>query len=217
MTNPLLDFSALPRFSALRPEHVAPAIDQLVAEGRATIERLAARDADPTWEGFVEPLDDANEKLARAWSQVSHLNAVVNSPELRAAYNKALPLVTQYFAEQGQDQRLHAGFKTLRASEAFATFAPARQRHVENKLRDFRLGGAELPPPQKARFLEIQDELAKLASRFQDNLLDATNDFGLYVSESAELSGLPQDVVDTARAAAAKEGRDGWKLTLLAP
>ena len=217
MTNPLLDFSALPRFSAVRPEHVGPAVEQLVAEGRATIERLAARDAAPTWEGFVEPLDDANEKLARAWSQVSHLNAVVNSPQLRDAYNKALPKVTQYFAEQGQDQRLHAGFKALRASVAFETFARARQRHVENKLRDFRLGGADLPPPEKARFLEVQDELAKLASRFQDNLLDATNDFGLYVAESAELSGLPPDVIDTARAAAAKEGRDGWKLTLHMP
>ena len=101
--NPLLDFSDLPRFSDIRPEHVAPAIDQLIAEGRATIERLAAQDSAPTWESFVEPLDDANERLGRAWSQVSHLNAVVNSPELRDAYNTALPKVTQYFAEQGQD------------------------------------------------------------------------------------------------------------------
>jgi oligopeptidase A len=217
MSNPLLDFSTLPRFTAVRAEHIAPAIDQLIADGRATIERLAALEVAPTWESFVEPLDDANEKLARAWAQVGHLNAVMNSPQLRDAYNAALPKVTQYFSEQGQDQRLHAGFKSLRASSAFEGYSRARQRHVENELRDFRLGGAELPPPQKARFLEIQEELAKLAARFQDNVLDATNDFGLYVTQPAELSGIPEDVLDTARAAAEKDGQEGWKLTLHMP
>jgi len=217
MANPLLDFSGLPRFASVRAEHVAPAVDELIAGGRATVERLAALDVAPTWENFVEPLDDANEKLARAWSQVSHLNAVLNSPQLREAYNTALPRVTQYFSEQGQDQRLHAGFKALAASSAFTAFTPARKRHVENELRDFRLGGAELPPPQKARFLEIQEELARTASRFQDNVLDATSDFGLYVADEAELSGIPQDVRDTARVAAAKDGREAWKLTLHMP
>ena len=217
MANPLLDFSTLPRFAAVRAEHVAPAVDELIAGGRATVERLAALETAPTWENFVEPLDDANEKLARAWAQVTHLNAVMNSPELRDAYNAALPRVTQYFSEQGQDQRLHAGFKALAASIAFAAFPPARKRHVENELRDFRLGGAELSPPEKARFLEIQEELARTGSHFQDNVLDATNDFGLYIADDAELSGIPQDVRDTAREAAAKEGRDGWKLTLHMP
>ena len=217
MDNPLLDFSTLPRFASVRAEHIGSAIDALIVGGRGTVERLAALDVAPTWEKFVEPLDDANEKLARAWAQVSHLNAVVNSPELRDAYNAALPKVTQYFSEQGQDQRLHAGFKTLAASGAFASFAPARKRHVENELRDFRLGGAELPPPEKARFLEIQEELARVGSRFQDNVLDATNDFALHVTDETELSGIPQDVRDTARAAADKEGKDGWKLTLHMP
>ena len=217
MDNPLLDFSTLPRFASVRAEHIGSAIDALIVGGRGTVERLAALDVAPTWEKFVEPLDDANEKLARAWAQVSHLNAVVNSPELRDAYNAALPKVTQYFSEQGQDQRLHAGFKTLAASGAFASFAPARKRHVENELRDFRLGGAELPPPEKARFLEIQEELARVGSRFQDNVLDATNDFALHVTDETELSGIPQDVRDTARAAADREGKDGWKLTLHMP
>jgi oligopeptidase A len=217
MSNPLLDFSALPRFTAVRPEHVGPAVAALIAAGRATIERLAALDAAPRWENFIEPLDDANEKLARVWAQVTHLNALVNSPALRDAYNEALPLVTQYFAEQGQDQRLHAGFKALKASPAFESSPPARKRHVENELRDFRLGGAELPPPEKARFLAIREELAKLGSRFQDNVLDATNDFGLFVTDRAELSGIPQDVLDTAAEAALKDGRDGWKLTLHMP
>ena len=217
MTNPLLDFSGLPRFAVVRPGHIGPAVDQRVADGRAPIERLAAFDRAPTWESFVEPLDDANERLARAWSQASHLNAVANSPEMRDAYNAALPKVTQFFSQQGQDQHLHAGFKALRAAPGFEAWSRARQRHVDNELRDFRLGGAELPPPQKARFLEIQEELAKLASRFQDNVLDATNAFGLYVTERSELSGVPGDVLATAAEAASKEGRDGWKLTLHMP
>ncbi|MGE5096696.1 MAG: M3 family metallopeptidase [Betaproteobacteria bacterium] len=217
MSNPLLDFSGLPRFTEVKPERVGPAVEALVKAGRETIERLAALDAPPTWESFVEPLDDANEKLGRAWAQVSHLNAVMNSPAMRDAYNAALPRVTQFFSEQGQDQRLHAGFKALRASPAFDALTGARRRHIENQLRDFRLGGAELPPPQKARFLEIQEELARLASRFQDNLLDATNAFGLHVTDPAQLSGIPEDVVATAAEAARKDGRDGWKLTLHMP
>jgi len=217
MNNPLLDFSGLPCFSRLRPEHIGPAVDDLVAAGRAAIEHLAALDSCPTWESFIEPLDDANELIARAWSQASHLNAVMNSPALRDAYNAALPKVTQYFAKQGQDQRLHAGFKAIACSSAFAGLTRARRRHVELELRDFRLGGAELAPPEKARFLAIQEELAKIASRFQDNVLDATNDFGLVVTERAELSGIPEDVLATARAAAAKDGHEGWKLTLHMP
>jgi oligopeptidase A len=215
--NPLLDFSTLPRFGAVRAEHIEPAIDALIAEGRRTVERLAALEVTPGWENFVEPLDDANEKLARAWAQASHLNAVMNTPQLREAYNRALPKVTQFFTEQSQDQRLHAGFKSLRFAAAFEALARGRKRHVENTLRDFRLGGAELPPPQKARFLAVQEELAKLASRFQDNVLDATNDFALYASDGSEVSGIPQDVLDTAREAAQKDGRDGWKLTLHMP
>ena len=217
MTNPLLDFSGLPRFAAVRPEHVQPAIDQLIADGRAAIERLAAAGRAPTWEGFVEPLDDANERLSRAWAQVSHLNAVVNSPAMRDAYNAALPKVTQFFSEQGQDERLHAGFKALASTPGFASWPAARRRHVENELRDFRLGGAELPPPQKARFLAIQEEQAKLASRFQDNVLDATNAFAHYTTDRAELSGIPEDVLAAAAEAATRDGREGWKLTLHMP
>jgi len=217
MDNPLLDFSGLPRFQSIRPEHVGPAVDQLIAAGRATIERLASLDSAPTWEGFVEPLDDANETLSRAWSQASHLNAVVNSPQMREAYNAALPKVTQFFSEQGQDQRLYAGFKALRAAPGYEALPAARRRYIDNQLRDFRLGGAELPPRQKARFLEIQEELAKLGARFQDNVLDATNDFGHHVTDRAELSGIPEDVLATAAEAARKDGREGWKLTLHAP
>jgi oligopeptidase A len=217
MQNPLLDFSSLPRFGAIRPEHVAPAVDELVANGNAAIERLGTRTQAPTWESFVEPLDDMNEKLARAWSQVSHLNAVMNSPALRDAYNAALPKVTAFFTAQGQDERLHAGFKALRASPEFDSYTPARRRFADNELRDFRLGGAELAPREKARFRELQEELARLASRFQDNVLDATNAFGHFVTDERDLSGIPRDVLDAAREAAKKDRRDGWKLTLQMP
>ncbi|MBL0142278.1 MAG: M3 family metallopeptidase [Betaproteobacteria bacterium] len=217
MENPLLNFSALPRFDEVLPSHVVPAIDTLVAEARATIEVLATADGEPTWDGFVEPLESANERLARAWGQVSHLNAVVNSPALREAYNAALPAVTQFLTGQAQDLRLFDRYKALAASPGYPGLAPARRRLVENELRDFRLGGAELPAAGKARFKQLQEELAALSSRFQENILDATRDFSVIVSDPAHLSGIPDDVLETARHAASKEGREGWKLTLHMP
>jgi oligopeptidase A len=215
--NPLLDFSGLPRFSSIRPEHVGPAIDTLLAEARSTIERLVARPEAPSWDSFVVPLDDANERVARAWSAVQHLNAVVNSAELREAYNAALPRVTQFFAEQGQDERLYGRYKQLRAHPSFDSLAPARRMVIENELRDFRLGGAELAADDKKRFMALQEELAQKASKFQDNVLDATNDFALFVTDEKQLTGIPADVVQVAREAAGKDGKEGWKLTLHMP
>jgi oligopeptidase A len=217
MSNPLLDFSGLPRFSEIHPEHVAPALQHLLAKGRATIERIAGSGEARSWDSFVQPLDDANEHIARAWSQVSHLNAVMNSPQMREAYNASLPRITQYFAEQGQDERLLAGFKAIAASTEFGAYDAARKRRIELELRDFRLGGAELPPAEKQRYRAVQEELAALGSRFQENVLDATNAFGHYVTEETELSGIPEDVLHTAREAAARDGRAGWKLTLHMP
>jgi oligopeptidase A len=217
ISNPLLDFSSLPRFAAIRPEHVVPAIDTLIAEARATIERIATEQGPPSWEGFVDCLDSANERLQRAWHAVTYLNAVLNSPALREAYNAALPKVTQYFTQQDQDLRLFGRFKALAASPGLAGMSYARKRLVDTALRDFRLGGAELPEAKKARFSQLQDELAALSARFQDNLLDATNAFGLHVTDPAWLAGIPEDVQEVARAAAAKDGREGWKLTLHMP
>jgi len=212
--NPLLDFSGLPRFAELQPQHIAPAVDQLLAEGRATIERVTA--APVTWDSFVAPLEDANERIGRAWGQVAHLHAVLDSPELREVYNANLPKITQYWTELGQNQRLFEKYKQLSASPEFAALSKARKRIVENALRDFRLGGAELPPEKKARFAKIQEELARSGSRFSENLLDATKAFGLVVDES-RIGGIPQDVLDAAREAAEKEGKAGWKFTLHAP
>jgi oligopeptidase A len=162
-------------------------------------------------------LDDANERLSRAWGQVAHLNAVMNSPALREAYNANLPRISQYYAELSQDERLYAKFKALRAAPEFAGLDRAQRKIVENELRDFRLGGAELGPEQKAEFKQVREQLDKLSSRFSDNLLDATNAFAHYVTDPAELTGVPDDVLEAAREAAKQDGKDGWKFTLQMP
>jgi oligopeptidase A len=215
--NPLLDFTGLPRFAEIRPEHVAPAIEQLLAENRALIERLLADSAPPSWQNFVVPMEDANERLSRAWGPVGHLNAVMNSPELREVYNAALPKITQYYAELGQNLALFDKFKALRNSAEFGGLSAARKKIVENELRDFRLGGAELPDDKKARYLEIQERLSELSSRFSDNLLDATNDYTLLIEDRDELSGLPEDVLQAAQEAAQAANKSGWLFTLKAP
>ncbi|HUP93674.1 MAG TPA: M3 family metallopeptidase [Burkholderiales bacterium] len=215
--NPLLDFSGLPRFGDFKPEYVSPAVDALLADNRALVARLAAPDVPATWNAFVAPLEDANEKLGRAWGQVGHLNAVMNSPELREVYNANLPKITQYYSELSQHQGLFEKFKALRSSGEFDALAAPQRRIVENELRDFRLGGAELGSEAKARFMAIRERLSQLSSRFSDNLLDATNAFAHYVTDPAEVSGVPEDVLQTAREAAQADSREGWKFTLHAP
>ena len=215
--NPLLDFSGLPRFTDFQPDHVTPAVDQLLGENRSLIARLAAPDVPATWRDFVAPLEDANERLARAWGQVGHLNAVMNSPELRDAYNANLPKITQYYTELSQHQGLFQKFKALAASGEFEGLARAQRKIIENELRDFRLGGADLPAESKARFMAIRERLSQLSSRFSDNLLDATNAFAHYVSDEGDLAGIPEDVRQAAREAARADGKPGWKFTLHAP
>jgi oligopeptidase A len=215
--NPLLDFSGLPRFGEIAPGHVGPAVDALLRDVRATVERVATTAATPTWEEFVVPLAAAQDRLDRAWGQVAHLNAVVNTPALREAYNASLPKVTALHTDIGQDERLFAGFRALFARPDFGHLEPGQRRLIENDVRDFRLAGAELTAPAKARFKEIEEELASLAARFEDNVLDATNDYALYIEDGADLAGVPADAVAAAREAAVQDGRAGWKLTLRMP
>ena len=215
--NPLLDVSGLPRFADFKPELVTPAVEQLLAENRALIARLAADTAAPTWDNFAGPLEDANERLHRAWGQVGHLNAVVNSPELREAYNGNLPKISQYYTELGQHEGLYKKFKALRSSAAFTTLSAAQKKIIDNEVRDFRLGGAELAADKRPRYTEIRDRLSMLGSRFSDNLLDATNAWSHFISDEAGLAGLPDDAREAAREAAHAEGKDGWKFTLHAP
>jgi oligopeptidase A len=212
--NPLLDISGLPRFAEIKPEHVTPAIELLLSDARSTVK--AAEKSAPSWDAFVAPLEDANERLGRAWGQVAHLHAVMDSPELREVYNANLPKVTSYWTELGQNLQLFEKYKALRYSNEFSTLSSPRKKIVENALRDFRLGGAELPPDKKKRYAEIQEELARLSAKFSENLLDATNAFSIYVTKD-ETSGIPDDVLQAAREAAHKDGKDGWKFTLHMP
>jgi oligopeptidase A len=215
--NPLLDFSGLPRFAEIVPEHVGPAVDALIAEARATIERVATLAEAPGWDNFVQPLADTLDRLGRSWGQVTHLNAVVNTPALREAYNANLPKVTSFHTDLGQDERLFSRYRALADSPDFASLDAPRKRLIANTLRDFRLSGAELPAGRKARFKAIEQELSQLSSRFEDNVLDATNDYGLFISDAAKLSGIPADVQEAAKKAAEEENKPGWKLSLRAP
>ena len=213
--NPLLDFSGLPRFDAVPPEHVTPAISELLTENRALLARLETAPA--TWGDFAAPFFDGSERLSRAWGIVGHLHAVMDVPDWREAYNANLPEVTRFFAELGQNQKLFAQFKAIKAGPGFAQLSAAQQRIVEHEIRDFRLSGAELPEADKPRFQAIQEELASLQAKFSENLLDATNAFAEFVTDEAELAGIPADVVEAARAAAEKDGKPGWKFTLHMP
>ncbi|OFZ68142.1 MAG: oligopeptidase A [Betaproteobacteria bacterium RBG_16_58_11] len=215
--NPLLDFSGLPRFAEIKPEHVNPAIEQLLANNRALVSTLTADASAPTWKSFVLPLEDSNEHLSRAWSQVSHMNSVVNSPELREVYNANLSKITEYYAELSQNLKLFDKFKAIKASSEFAQLSSAQKKIIENELRDFRLGGAELPEDQKERFKAIQEELATLSARFEENLLDTTNDYAKYVEHAVDVAGLPADVLQAAQEAATADGKPGWKFTLHGP
>jgi oligopeptidase A len=215
--NPLLEFDGLPRFAELKPEHVAPAMDRLLAEGRAALARVTGDEVPCTWDAFVTPLEDANERVARAWGQVAHLHGVLDSPALRDAYNGNLPKLTQYWTELGHDERLFRRYRELRDSAAYADLPPARKRQVQNALRDFRLGGAELTPEEKTRFAAIQDELAQLGAKFAENVLDATNAYSIVIEDPARVAGLHQDLLAAARESAQKDGKRGWKFTLHAP
>ena len=217
MSNPLLDFSGLPRFAEIKNEHISPAIESLLKENRALVENLRTDDHSPTWQNFVQTLVDVNERLSRAWGQVSHLNAVMNSPQLREIYNVNLPLITQFYVELSQDLLLFEKFKKLRSSTEFDYLTPARKKIIEDELRDFRLGGAELPSEEKQRFLKIQEDLSKLSSKFSDNLLDATNAFSLFIEDAEAVTGIPGDVLQTAKEQAEADSRPGWKFTLHMP
>ena len=217
MSNPLLDFSGLPHFAEIEVEHITPAMDALLKENRTLLEQIKNDSSTPTWQNFVQPVVDANERLSRAWGQVSHLNAVMNNPQLREAYNENLPLITQFYAELSQDLKLFEKFKQLRNSAEFDRLTDARKKIVDDELRDFRLGGAELSVEKKKRFLEIQEELSKLSSKFNDNLLDATNAYHLYIDDKEALKGIPDDVLQMAQEQAVAEGKTGWKFTLHMP
>ena len=215
--NPLLDFSGLARFDAIKPEHVTPAVDTLLAKASTLVTELEAPMAQVTWANFVEPLENATEQLGRAWSIVGHLNSVVDTPELRATYNENQPRLVEFWTALGQNLALFEKYKAVQNGPEYASLSGARKKVIDNAVRDFRLSGAELSDDQKERFAEIQEKSAALTTRFSENILDATNDFGLFVENETDLTGLPDDVKQAARAAAEKYGTPGFKFTLHFP
>ena len=215
--NPLLDFSGLPRFDRIRAEHVAPAVDALLRNAREAIQRVDD-DAHPaSWANVVVPTETAFDHLDRAWGVVQHLNAVVSAPAIRDAYNAALPKVTAFYADIAQDRRWFARFRALAEGPGFAQLDDARRKVVDNALRDFRLGGAELDDRDRARFKEVQEALASLSAKFDDNVLDSENAWAHYVDDRQALRGVPADVIAQMRDEAESDGRAGYKLTLRSP
>ncbi|MGB3069228.1 MAG: M3 family metallopeptidase [Ottowia sp.] len=212
MANPLLNFTDLPLFDQIRPEHVAPAIDQLLAESEAAFEAAVAPDLPADWNTLARTLDVVTERLGRAWSVVSHLNAVMDTPELRAAYNAELPKITEFWTRMGSDERLYAKYKAIDS----AALNSEQRQALKNARRNFVLGGAELRDAAKERYAAIQERMAALSQKFSENALDATDAYAYYASE-AEVDGLPADVKAAARAAAAADGQEGYKLTLKLP
>ena len=215
--NPLLDFSDLPRFDDFTPEAITPAVQALLDEARAAIARATLPQTPLGWESFIEPLEDATERLSRAWGVVGHLSGVADTPELRAAYNQNLPLVTQFWTELGQNRALYEKYQALRGAPDFAGLAPARQRAIELALQGFRLGGVELESPARDRFMEISERQAALGQKYSENVLDATDAFELLVTDADDLQGLPADALAAAREAAQADGKPGYKITLHFP
>ena len=212
MTNPLLAPVALPLFDQIQPEHVSPAIDALLARAETALAEVTQDSFAANWTDISRVLDVATENLSRAWGAVSHLNSVADTPELRASYNAALPRVTEFWTRLGADERLYAKYKVINVS----SLNPEQRQAHKNAVRNFVLSGAELQGQDRVRFAEIQERQAELSQKFSENALDATEAFAHYAQEG-ELSGVPQDVIDTALALAQAEGQSGYKLTLKMP
>ena len=216
MHNPLLEMEGLPPFSQIQPEHVEPAIDQLLKLSREQTELLLSNGQTFTWANLIAPLERLDDRLGRTWSPVSHMNSVVNSDELRQVYNACLPKLSEYATEMGQNERLFNAYQAV--AEGSEELDPAQRKLLQNSLRDFHLSGVDLPAEKKARFKEISQQLSKLASQFEENLLDATNAWSKLITDQSELAGLPESALQLARQTAQQRGEpEGWMLTLEFP
>ncbi|MEW6354109.1 MAG: oligopeptidase A [Pseudomonadota bacterium] len=217
MENPLLNMSGLPPFKAVLPEHVEPAVDAILADNRARIEKLLDATQHYTWDNLVQPLEELGERLDRVWSVVSHLNAVVNSEPLRAAYNACLPKLSDYATEIGHNARLYRAYQYIAASPEYAALDVAQKKIIDNALRDFHLSGVDLNPSDQARYKAIQQELSSLGSKFEENLLDATHAWSKHILDEADLAGLPPTSRALAQQSAREKGLEGWLFSLEYP
>ena len=215
--NPLLNATGLIDYSAIKPTDIAPAVDQLAQQLQDTITQVTAPDTPATWEAVVQPLELATLAFTRAWGVVGHLQSVVDTPELRDAYNAKLPMVTQLFIDLSQNEALFAKYRAMKASDAFATLSDVRRRIIDREIRDFRLSGAELPETERARVKAIGERLSMLNQKFSENLLDATNAWHLLIEDEARLAGIPADTKAMYAANAKAAGQTGWRITLHFP
>ncbi len=216
MTNPLLTFTDLVDFAAIRPEHVIPAIQSRIQDADEALQRVTL-DATPcTWESVIDPLERTTLKLSRTWGVVSHLMSVMDSPELREAYNEALPLITQFWIKLSQSD-LSKKYLGIQQSAAFKTLSTTRQRIIEQELLEFKLAGAFLPNSDKATLKTFKEALAQYNQKFSENLLDATNAFELLITDEKELAGIPADDIASFKETAETEGKTGYKITLQIP
>jgi oligopeptidase A len=214
--NPLLTMEGLPPFAAIRPEHVVPAIEAVLADARATVDAVIDSGA-RTWEGLVQPIEEMQHRIARTWSPVEHLNAVADEDALRTAHDACLPRLSELWTELAQDARLFRAYQGLRDGPEYAALDPVRRRIVDEALKDFHLAGVDLPAAERERFRAISSELATLGNRFAQNVLDATHGWALTVTDPGRLAGLPEGAIVLARRHAEERGLEGWTLTLDAP
>ncbi|MFQ1780233.1 oligopeptidase A [Aeromonas veronii] len=217
MNNPLLTMDSLPPFSQIKPEQVQPAVIQAIADCKQKISDVLAQRDPHTWDSLIAPLEEVNDRLSRIWSPVSHLNSVLNSEALREAHDACLPLLSEFQTYVGQHEGLYQAYLALSQSDDFPLLSSAQRKEIQNTLRDFRLSGIGLPAEAQQRYGEIQARLSELASRFSNNVLDATQGWHKLVADEAELAGLPDSVRAAARQMAELKGKEGWLFTLDIP
>jgi len=215
--NPLLHFQGLPPFSQIKPEHIEPAISQLLTNNRETLKQLLGSTEHFTWQNLVEPLEDMMDRLSAVWSPVSHMNSVVNSDALRDAYNACLEQLSEYYTELGQNEALFKAYQSIAEDESYQQLNSAQRKVIENELRDFRLSGIDLSADKKQRYREIMQKLSKLTSRFGENVLDATQAWSKLLDDEAALAGLPESAIALTKQQADNEGKQGYLLNLEFP
>jgi oligopeptidase A len=214
MNNPLLEFQDLPPFSQILPDHVEPAIDQLLADSKQQIDDLVTSTHHYSWENFIQPLEEIQDRINKVWSPVSHLNAVMNNEALRTAYNNCLAKITAFHTDLSQDKRIYKGYHDIKSDTEFSQLNTAQQKTINDALRDFHLSGIDLPDDKQQRFKEIKQQLSKLTSQFSDNVLDATNAWQKTIDDETQLSGLPDSAKAMAKQSADQKQQSGWLLTL---
>jgi oligopeptidase A len=217
MTNPLLNQTGLPAFSAIKPEHVKPAVEQLLTESRKQVELLLESNTQYTWDNLIEPLETMDDRISRAWSPVSHMNSVVNSDALREVYNECLPILSEYGTEMGQHEGLYKAYRQIADGEEYTRLDMAQKKVIDNALRDFRLSGIELDQEARDRYKKVLQDLSRLTSKYSDNVLDATNAWHKQITDEALLEGLPESARSLAKQTAEQRELDGWVFTLEFP